>query len=199
MRRIIAAAAATVSFAISTGYARADDLVDIAVISDSSFRAALGSVLVNEAAGNGNLQANVAAVATGSALPLKRVTQQTSATGVGGGYASIQNSAFSGASGLLQINQSAGTGNAQGNAAIVRSGVSLSEMGDDALAAALPNQQTNSTSTRASGVTDTVSASATSFQHSRGIVQVNQCAGAGNSTANGFILQIQKGVTYANH
>lgn len=196
VRRIIAATAATIFSAVSLGYARADDLIDVALISDSSFVAARGSVLVNQAAGNGNVQANVAAIATGSALPLKRFTQQTAATSVGGGRAGIQDTAFSGAAGLLQINQSAGTGNAQGNAAVVRVGVPLDEMNDDALAAALPVQQTNTTSSRATGVTDSVTSSTGALAHSRGIVQVNQVAGAGNSTANGFLLQVQKGVTH---
>lgn len=197
MRRIFAAMAATITLSIAIDYAaRADDLIDIAVISDSSFGAARGSVLVNVAAGNGNVQANVAAIAAGSALRLKRFTQQTDAVGVGGGHATIQDTAFSGAAGLLQINQSAGTGNAQGNAAIIRINVPLSEMNDDALAAALPVQQTSPGSTRGVGVTDTANADKGAFSHSRGIVQINQSAGAGNSTANGFILQVQKGVAH---
>lgn len=179
-----------------TPHARADDLVDTAVIANGSFGSARGSVHVNEAAGNGNAQANVAAVSNGPALPLKRFTQQTGASGAGGGRATIQDFAFSGASGLLQLNQSAGTGNAQGNAAVLRAGVPLSQMNDDALAAALPVQQTSPSSTRATGVTDSTSASAGAFAHTAGVVQINQCAGAGNSTANGFILQVQKGVVH---
>jgi hypothetical protein len=197
LRRVLAAVAScSLLSAALADMARADDLADTAVIANGSFGSARGSVHVNEAAGNGNVQGNFAAVATGAALPLKRFAQQTDAAGAGGGRASIQDFAFSGASGLLQLNQSAGTGNAQGNAAILRVGVPASQMNDDALAAALPVQQAAPGSTRAEGVTDRASAAAHAFAHSSGVVQINQCAGAGNSTANGFILQVQKGVVH---
>lgn len=196
IRRVFCAAAAVLIAGFCAQQTRADDPADSAVLAGRSFGTARGSVHVNEAAGNGNAQANVAAAVNGPALPLRRYTQQTGATSAGGGRASIQDFAFSGASGLLQLNQTAGTGNAQGNAAILRTGVPASLMNDDALAAAIPVQQTNQNSVRATGVTDRASASGSAFAHSSGVVQINQAAGAGNSTANGFILQVQKGVVH---
>src|SRR5689334_8904911 len=146
IRRVFCAAAAVLIAGFCAQQTRADDPADSAVLAGRSFGTARGSVHVNEAAGNGNAQANVAAAVNGPALPLRRYTQQTGATSAGGGRASIQDFAFSGASGLLQLNQTAGTGNAQGNAAILRTGVPASSMNDDALAAAIPVQQTNQNS-----------------------------------------------------
>lgn len=96
------------------------------------------------------------------------------------GRTSIDDFAFSGASGILQVNQSAGAGNAQAN--VVR-------VSDSALSAALP-QQNVPPGTSSSAGSNAISVSKTAFSNAKGIVQINQVAGSTNRTANTFVLQL---------
>ncbi|ALM51632.1 hypothetical protein [Halomonas huangheensis] len=98
-------------------------------IKERAFRNASGWVSVNQAAGIGNVQSNTFGMAMGTGVSdlSDNSLQQVLATGQGlngsaGGNAGstvrnleIDESAFSGARGVIQVSQSAGTGNATSN------------------------------------------------------------------------------------
>jgi hypothetical protein len=163
---------------------------DNASIAGNTFHNA-GAIRVNQAAGSGNVQANTAAVVGPNAKFRLSLVQTAGTTGSDVGHAAVAGFAFADAAGLLQVNQSAGAGNAQGNAALVRYGATPAELDDAALGAALPTQHT-SPATRPSTGGNAVSNAPTAFSHAAGIVQINQSAGNGNSTANTLLLQVQQ-------
>jgi len=99
------------------------------VIQDRAFRQASGWMSVNQAAGLGNLQSNAFGITQGisvsdlSDTSLQQVlASRQGLNGSGGGGSDdvlrtleIEETAFSGARGVIQVNQSAGTGNATRN------------------------------------------------------------------------------------
>jgi len=168
---------------------------DTATIANDAFQTVPGALHINQAAGNGNVQGNVTDVTVGDTrLPL-RLTQQATISNGSGGSASIRDFAFSNVSGLVQVNQSAGSGNAQGNLAIVRLAVPAQQLSDDALAGAMPVQVPSVNGLKPAAFVNSAGTDATTF-HGKGIVQLNQTAGSGNASANGFLLQVQQGVTH---
>lgn len=150
-----------------------------AAISGETFSRASGVLTINQAAGNGNAQANVTVIGK-SAAPV--VHQSTTAAGVVNGRAEIGAFAFSGVTGIVQLNQSAGNGNTQQNVVIVT---------DSTLAAALAPHQSVAPSDSSGSSADAVTVDKTAFGNAKGIVQVSQIAGSSNRTANTFVLQIQ--------
>ncbi|WP_125925520.1 hypothetical protein [Halomonas aestuarii] len=101
---------------------------DSVQIQDRAYRQADGWLSINQAAGEGNVQSNDFGVALGiSASNLSDSTlqqvmadkQRLSGTGDGSGQSSrkveIDKTTFEGARGVIQVNQSAGTGNATRN------------------------------------------------------------------------------------
>lgn len=161
------------------------------MIADSGFAGAIGAIRVNEAAGDGNVQANVTRIVTaGQTLPAP-IQQQTSASNNAGGTAVLAGHAFSEATGVVQLNQAAGTGNAQANEVNIIVQAPADALNDAALASVQPLQTANGTPTTSQG-TDTVTVTHGAFSHASGIVQVNQSAGTANRTANVFLLQTQR-------
>lgn len=176
--------------------AKAAGTSNVAVIANDSFQTVRGSLHVNEAAGDANAQGNVAEVIRGSSHVQLHIQQRTGAPpAIGGASASIRDSAFADVSGLVQINQTAGSGNAQGNLAIVRVSVPAQVLSDDTLAGAMPVQTVTKHGLGSTLFSDNVDTAATTL-HGKGIVQINQSAGTGNATANGFLLQTAQGVTH---
>lgn len=97
-------------------------------IKDRAFRQSEGWLSINQAAGQGNVQSNSMGVALGiSASNLSDATLQTvmadqqGLSGTDGGSGStnrrieVDKTSFEGARGIIQVNQSAGTGNATRN------------------------------------------------------------------------------------
>ncbi len=168
---------------------------DTATIANDAFQTVPGALHINQAAGNGNVQGNVTDITVGDTRMPLRLTQQATISNGSGGSASIRDFAFSNVTGLVQVNQSAGSGNEQGNLAIVRFAVPAQQLSDDTLAGAMPVQTTSVNGTTPAGLTNAVSSDATAF-HGKGIVQLNQTAGTGNTSANGFLFQVQQGVTH---
>ncbi len=167
-----------------------------ATIANEGFAGSTGSVHVNQAAGDGNAQANLAIIATGKTSAQTQNTQGTQTTVVSSGAASIRDFAFSNITGLVQLNQTAGAGNAQGNVAIVRIGVPAAVLNDDVLSSAMPSQSASNNGSTNASANDSVGTDATTFAHAKGVVQINQTAGTGNATANGFLLQTQQSVPH---
>jgi hypothetical protein len=155
----------------------ADQPVETAVMNGNILTNVAGVLAVNQTAGNGNVQSNVAAIGKAGA-PL--VQQSTAAAASQTGRSSIGDFAFSGATGILQVNQSAGSGNAQANVVYVT---------DSTLSAAIP-QQNAPPGTAASNGANAISVSKTAFANAKGLVQVSQIAGTSNRTANTFVLQL---------
>lgn len=164
-------------FILATAAALADQPSQTAIINGNTLTNATGVVAVNQTAGNGNVQSNVAVIGKAGA-PL--VQQSATALRGAAGTSSIADFAFAGATGILQVNQSAGSGNAQANVVYVT---------DSALSAALPNQSAPSGTPSSNGV-NAVSVAKTAFANAKGLVQVSQVAGTSNRTANAFVLQL---------
>lgn len=158
-----------------------------------------GRFAVNMAAGDSNAQTNAAAIAIGlsesTVGAFAGTIQQVDARQVavpGTATAIIADRAFSNAAGMVSINQTSGAGNAQANTAAFGVGFEVGVVAESSLAAT------------ASGVAPTgspggsvrlrgVSISDTAFEGARGLFQVNQSAGSGNSTANNFALRVETG------
>jgi len=190
--------------ALFAGLSHAQDAVpDIpgyvtqSVIESNVLNNVRGRFAVNMAAGDSNTQANAAAVALGA--------QGGPTIGLVGGIqvtdprqgnlpdiatASIGSNVFANSSGLISINQTSGVGNAQANGAAFALGFD-EVVAESVLSAATSNAAPIGTGTSKSH--QTVSISDTAFDGAHGLVQVNQSAGSGNSTANNFALQVQLG------
>lgn len=150
-----------------------------ASIVGSSFGMAIGAIGVNQSVGNGNVQANVAVIDLGGSAHVQLMQQHVAPGSADGGSAVIDN-AFTHAIGVIQINQSAGSDNAQSNVTI---------LGDGSLSATVPIN-TPGAITSSNGYHDVVRTTGSAFSNAKGIVQVNQTAGAGNSSANSLSLQL---------
>jgi hypothetical protein len=175
--------------------------VDRAQVGGDAVRGASGRVAFNQAAGHGNTQANLAAVALtadglgGVALQLRQAVP----AGERGRDASarIDGSAFHGGDGLLSINQAAGAGNAQANliaigqAGTAVAGIDLAQgiagLDDVALAAVAGDVPDDDTTDAAAPLREAVIAGG-ALRETRGVMQVNQTAGVGNRSANTIVL-----------
>lgn len=172
-----------------------------ALITDSAGHQASGRTAVNQAAGVGNAQSNLAALALADRGPaLVGLQSQQRVTGgdrARNASARIDGNAFSDSQGLLSINQAAGGGNAQtnlfviGNGALVQADQRISGLDDAALAAVAGEQPIEATEIspwlREAVIADDA------FRGSQGVVQVNQTAGIGNSSVNAIVLQLPGG------
>ena len=168
------------------------------MIDDNVLKNANGRLAVNMAAGDSNTQANAAAVALGAQggptlgfVGGTQVTDPRQATLPDVAVASIGGNAFANSSGLISVNQASGVGNAQANGAAFALGFD-EVVAESVLSAATSNAVPTGTGTSKSH--QTVSINDTAFDGAHGLVQVNQSAGSGNSTANNFALQVQLGV-----
>ncbi|MHB8364329.1 MAG: hypothetical protein ACYDEK_07080 [Vulcanimicrobiaceae bacterium] len=163
---------------------------DQAVIAGQSFDGVTGAIRLNQTAGNGNAQANLIVITNGAGARV-RLIQQTDATGTVNGRASILG--FAGAVGAIQVNQSAGNGNAQGNVILLELGCGASELNDGTLGSMVSEPEQHTGGYAGPHGTNVAGVSPGAFSKASGIIQVDQVAGTGNSTANSFHLQIQLG------
>ncbi|VVD83763.1 hypothetical protein [Pandoraea fibrosis] len=159
-----------------------------------------GALGVNQAAGVNNAQANSALIANGGGLTVgaSSTNQQALVTSTtGAASAAIQGNAFSGTSGLTQVNQASGAGNLQRNATVIVTGDAsgVASVSDTALSAAIskggPAGRDN-----LNDQFRTASISGDAFRGASGVVQVNQSAGIGNVTANVFVLRPPAGTSF---
>lgn len=190
---VLAAVALCAPSGVSADTKRADvkpNSLDQATVGGNAFRNARGSIQVNESAGNANLQANVTVVSHGTTVVTVHQSTQTDAAEAGD--ASIAGNAFAGAFGAIQLNQSAGAGNAQGNVIVLQLGGNVTPLSDSALDATIASSHFSRQSQDSSGANH-VGASNGAFANVGGVVQVNQTAGSANHTVNSFELQLQTG------
>lgn len=178
------------------GDGRAEPPLDRAVIGDAG-RGLDGRAAINQAAGQGNAQANQAAlaltpdgVALATASAHQRLERPDPVAAARNAQARIDAGAFAGASGLLQLNQSAGAGNAQLNQfALARGGMSAAALDDAALAQiagppSAPLENRRAPSLRDAAIADDA------FRGGHGVLQLNQTAGAGNASVNAIVLRL---------
>jgi len=167
------------------------------VIDGNALSHVRGRFAVNMTAGDSNVQANAAAVALdtqgGTAIGLVSGVQVTDPRQAGLpdiATASIGGNAFAHSAGLISVNQSSGVGNAQANGAAFAMGFE-EVIAESVLSATTSNAVPAGAGTGKSH--QAVSIADTAFDGAHGLVQVNQSAGSGNSTANNFALQVQLG------
>ena len=182
-----------------SAFAQAAVVTGNATISTGVLTGSNGALTVNEAAGLNNAQSNQLAIIIGTpdGATYGGGTQSASSTArVPSASATIQGNAFSNTSGAVMVNQSAGAANLQRNSIGLGAAViGVETVADSELSATAPKQ---------SGLGQPVGAhdargaviSNNAFKNVSGIVQVNQTAGAGNATANSFVLRPPAGTFF---
>lgn len=179
-------------------------LTGAATIAAGAGAGILGVAAVNEAAGLNNAQSNQAAVSVGLGAGVglnagrgNESAQLATATAhVPLASVSIEQGAFANASGAVMVNQAAGAANLQRNSVGIGVGVTGVETVTDAeLSAAAPRQgpmgdRAITHDARQARI------DANAFTRDSGIVQINQTAGAGNATANSFVLRPPAGTFF---
>ena len=168
------------------------------VIDGNALSDVRGRFAVNMAAGDSNAQTNAGALATGldggTAAALVGVHQATGwirATAPDLSIAVIGGRAFANSSGAVSVNQTSGVGNTQANGMAVAVGFDVEAASESVLAATASGVGLGGPARGAN--MKAVSISDSAFRGSRGLVQINQSAGSGNSTANNFAFQLQLG------
>lgn len=180
---------------------------DTASIGGDAGRDLGGRGAINLAAGSGNTQANLAAIALsadGQGMTTLRIRQdmqmspaQLAELRRRDASARIDGNAFAGSTGLLSVNQVAGSGNAQLNVfALGNAGAVIAASGptglDDAALAAVAGSNPTEGAEAPRGLRQVEIADG-AFHGSQGVVQVNQTAGVGNVSANAIVLQLPGG------
>lgn len=164
-----------------------------------------GRTAINQAAGTGNVQANLAAIALsdgGTALLQLQSEQSVAATGARrDASARINEQAFQASRGVLSINQAAGARNAQANLlgigrgehalASLGFGQGLTGLGDAALANV--SGDTPGPATGPSAPLREAVIAGDALRSSQGVVQLNQTAGADNRSVNAIVLLLPGG------
>ena len=157
-----------------------------------------GALTVNETAGLDNAQANQITITNGGAVGNANASVQSAsvAANVPRAQASIDANAFSNTSGAVLVNQSAGAGNLQRNSTqIGTAALGVETVPDSELSATAPKNGSLGQSNAIHGVRE-ASISNDAFRNVSGIVQINQAAGAGNATANSFVLRPPAGTFF---
>ena len=186
------AQSAAEGYAGMLSYLSADSRLDGGALAGSN-----GSIKLNQAAGDMNLQANLHSMASGSGASAQVSAAQrqqgdlfntpTLAT------ATIGGNALAGASGIASINQASGGGNTELNsvtAALAAQGIR--EANDEAMAsaAALASAGEQPAISGPRG-TRRVGVEASALRGFDGVLQLNQIAGSGNATENRLSISVQ--------
>jgi hypothetical protein len=167
---------------------------DLALIGDHAGAGSQGRTAINQAAGAGNAQANLAALAyaqEGIAMADTHSLQgATPAQRAAAASAVIEGSAFNDTSGALSLNQAAGASNLQLNTIAIGTGGWLLANADDAALAETAGAGTSTEGTATASPDRRALIDIGAFRGSQGVVQVNQTAGVGNLSTNAIVLQL---------
>ncbi|MBB5506528.1 hypothetical protein [Paraburkholderia atlantica] len=169
-----------------------------ATIGSGAGMGATGALSVNETAGLDNAQTNQLTVTKGGAVGNANTSVQSASVvaNVPRAQASIEVNAFSNTSGAVLVNQSAGAGNLQRNSTqIGTAALGVETVSDVELSATAPKNGSSGQSNAIHSVRE-ASISSHAFRNASGIVQINQAAGAGNATANSFVLRPPAGTFF---
>lgn len=173
-------------------YLSADSRID-----GNALAAANGSIKVNQAAGELNLQANLHSMASGEQASADVRAVQRGQRNVFNtpmqASASIGGNALAGASGIASINQASGGGNAELNSvSATLAARGIREASDDAMASssalASAGEQPAVNDPRA---TRRVGVEASALRRFDGVLQLNQIAGSGNAAENKLNISVQ--------
>jgi hypothetical protein len=201
LRTLQAALFACLGAALVANHAHAQSVPTIgatSTIANGAAAGVTGAFAVNETAGLNNAQANQITVSTGGVAGNDNASVQNAAVAakVTNARASIEANAFSNSSGAVLVNQSAGAGNLQrnstqlGTAALRVETVADGELSATAAKNGGLGQSVGIHSVREATISDGA------FKNISGIVQINQTAGAGNATANSFVLRPPAGTFF---
>ncbi len=170
------------------------------IISDNAMSNVRGATMANLAAGNDNLQANVASVimspnGQGVNAPDAVVQKNQVKSGSPSGTSQstqITGNALNNATGILAINQAAGSANRESNQLGIVLGASQ-PVTNAVLATSLPSISGSTLNKTTKEEVTSVAVAATAFKGAGGIAQVNQVSGSGNASANSFALGVAPG------
>ncbi len=195
MKFLLQLTAAAAALLVLPAYAQSHDQ---AIIGDHAGAGSQGRIAVNQAAGVGNAQANLAAIAhaqNGIGLADTKSRQQaTPAQRAAAASATISGSAFDDTQGALSVNQVAGAHNLQLNTiAIGTGGVALLATADDAALAETTGSAPSTEGTATASPDRRALIDTDALRGSQGVVQVNQTAGVGNLSTNAIVLQLPGG------
>ncbi|MEX3976970.1 hypothetical protein [Paraburkholderia caribensis] len=193
----LALAAGQPSYAQQVGRVSGDVSGDASIATGAAV-SATGAVTVNQTAGLNNAQANQLTITNGNAVANDNASIQsaTARVRVPSARASIEGNAFSNSSGAVMVNQSAGAGNLQRNSVLLGTvAPGVETVPDGVLSATAANNGGHGRAVPPQGVRET-SISSDAFNNVNGIVQINQTAGAGNATANSFVLRPPAGTLF---
>ncbi|OLL30291.1 hypothetical protein BTH42_18305 [Burkholderia sp. SRS-W-2-2016] len=157
-----------------------------------------GAFTVNETAGLDNVQANQITITNGAPIGNANASVQSApvAAKVPRAQVSIEANAFSNTSGAVLVNQSAGAGNLQRNSTVIgTAALGVETVADGELSATAARSGSLGQSHGSQGVRE-ASISSEAFRNVSGVVQINQAAGAGNATANSFVLRPPAGTFF---
>lgn len=202
-RRTLAAASFLACFAAAAaparGWAQTVPIVTgNATIATGALSGATGVVGVNEAAGLNNAQSNQAAIVTAPIGAVEtNIAQSAQARArIPSAQASIEDGALSNVSGVAMVNQAAGAANLQRNSVVIGAAAAgVESVSDSELSAASPKQGRVDVSAMAHGER-TAHIGNDVLKNASGIAQINQTAGAGNATANSFVLRPPAGTLF---
>lgn len=202
LRGVVRAVGGAACILCGAATAQAEEMKANAFISGDVLRQARGAAMVNQAAGDGLLQSNAAAVAlnrTGKAISRSVAVQRTAARDGDAAadlevdaVALIGGRAFSEAQGIISVTQGAGRNNLQVNT--IAAGLGLA--GEVLVEAELSQSRAGPSEPAAVDADGARAAIVTNgaFRDAQGLVQVNQVAGQANSTYNRFALGVSAGL-----
>jgi len=161
---------------------------------DSSGLQYQGNMMINQAAGREHQQVNSRVISVApAAASVSRVEQTIEQLSVGSAFASvarIDGDSFSHGNGVVGVNQSAGIANQQINHMSVTL-ITVPDSLDDSVLAQSITRPVNSISTVSTAAGERrADLSNEAFAGSRGVVQLNQSSGIGNSTANHLSIRV---------
>ncbi|ACD17352.1 hypothetical protein [Paraburkholderia phytofirmans] len=201
LRTLQAALCVCMGAALVANHAHAQSVPTIgatSTIANGAAAGVTGAFAVNETAGLNNAQANQITVSNGGVAGNDNASVQSAAVAakVTNARASIEANAFSNSSGAVLVNQSAGAGNLQRNSTqLGTAALGVETVADGELSATAAKngglgQSAGIHSVREATISDDA------FRNISGIVQINQTAGAGNATANSFVLRPPAGTFF---
>jgi hypothetical protein len=199
LRTVLAICLGSATLIAFSAFAEAPPKVSAdAAIGNGVGAGATGAITVNETAGLNNAQANQITITSGALVGNDNASVQvtSAAAKVTSARASIGANAFSNSSGAVLVNQSAGAANLQRNSTLVgTAALGVETVSDRELSATAPRNGSLGQSIGAQSVREANIAS-DAFKNVNGIVQINQTAGAGNATANSFVLRPPAGTLF---
>ncbi len=201
-KNVILACVFSLAPLLACNTATADEPVPIqqqTAISGNALSGIHGATMLNMAAGIGNQQANSASISLATPGKSRSMTAKTPknirlSVGNADQESSILGNAFSGATGIIDVNQAAGNGNLESNQTSIFAGAATPVTSQILARNTGSMPEMADRSPHSPSGTHEARISATAFRGADGVAQVNQISGSGNMSANRFSLGIAPGV-----